>query len=344
MATKLEIMQRMISAIGPNYDTSQGSFLFDAISAVATALEDTYFQLDSFLDKAFLDTSYDSYLERLVGMFGIYRKSATQSTTILTISGVDGTMIPTGSRFYANDIYFSSTTGATISGGVASVAVTCEVAGTQGNIPANSIVNIVNPITGVINITNSSAVNNGTDIETDDLLRSRAYVQIQQPPSSGNINDYRRWCLEVPGVGGVTILPLWNGNGTIKCVIVNSSMRAADTSLLTALQNNVEAKRPIGATVTYVSATELPLNISVKITLAPGFTNQQVTSNITNILTSYLQSIALTTNTISYALIGSQILKVDGVIDYQNLTINGGTSNIAITNTQVAVVGTVNVT
>jgi uncharacterized phage protein gp47/JayE len=114
--------------------------------------------------------------------------------------------------------------------------------------------------------------------------------------------------------------------------------------LITNVTNNVEAKRPIGATVTYVSATELAINVSVDVDLASGYTLAQVQTNITNTLTDYLKSVALKTSSISYAIIGSKILGTAGVVDYRSLTLNSGSANISVANTQVAVVGTVNVT
>jgi uncharacterized phage protein gp47/JayE len=337
-------MTRMFSVIPDSYDKSEGSFIYDAVVAVAIALEDGYLEMDEYLNKAFLDTSYDEYLDRITDQYGVYRKQATYATTILTIYGTDGTIIPSGTRFYSNDVYFSSDSDVTITNGTATVNVTCEVEGTLGNVPANTIVNIEGTISGITSVTNPNPVTNGTNIEDDETLRQRAYDVIQTPSASGNVQDYENWCTEVNGVGGATIIPLWNGNGSVKCVLVNSDMRAADSTLITSVQTSVESKRPIGATVSYVSATELLVNVAVDITLASGYDLTQVMTNITNDLTDYLKSIALTTSSISYAMIGSKILSSAGVLDYQNLTLNGTTSNVSVSNTQVAVVGTVNVT
>ncbi|PEL12660.1 baseplate J/gp47 family protein [Bacillus sp. AFS017336] len=344
MQLKEDIMARMFAAISNDYDKSEGSIIYDAVVAVANAIEDNSIETDNFLDQVFLDTATGDYLDKRAGEFGIYRKTGTLATTNLMISGTNGTVIPAGTRFYANDTYFASTSDVTISSGTASVSVTCEVAGTIGNVPANTIVNAVNSISGVTSITNTSAVTNGTDDESDDSLRARCFAQIQLPSASGNIADYTKWCTEVTGVGAVTVIPIWNGNGTVKCVLVNSNMRAADGTLISAVQANVEAKRPIGATVTYVSATELAINVSVDVDLANGYTLAQVQTNLISSLTDYLKSVALKTSSISYAIIGSKILATPGVIDYRSLTLNSGTANVSVSNTQVAVVGTVNAT
>jgi uncharacterized phage protein gp47/JayE len=341
--TKEEIIERMFSQISNNYDKSEGSFIYDAVVAVATALEDGYIEMDTIIDKAFAETAYDEYLDKRTAELGVYRKQATKATTTITVTGTDGTIIPLGTRFFVDTVYFASTESETISSGTANILVECEEPGMVGNVPANSIVN-AEPILGVMGVTNPNAVTNGTNIETDDELRERYFEKVQTPSTSGNAQHYINWCKEVAGVGDAKVLPLWNGNGTVKCVIINSNKRAADSALITTVTTNVEAQRPIGATVTTVSATELTLNISVDVDLVAGYDLPTVQTSITNTLTGYFKEIAFNTDYVSYALVGSKILDVAGVNDYRNLTLNGGTTNVAIGNTQVAVVGTVNVT
>jgi uncharacterized phage protein gp47/JayE len=341
--TKEEIMERIFSQISNDYDKSEGSFIYDAVSGVAIALEDGYIQMDTIIDKAFAETAFDEYLDKVTNEMGVYRKQATKATTTITVTGTDGTVIPLGTRFFVDSVYFSSTESKTVSSGSASILVECEQSGTIGNVPANSIVN-VEPISGITSVTNPNPVTNGTNVESDDDLRERYFEKVRTPSTSGNSQHYINWCKEVVGVGDAKVLPLWNGNGTVKCVVINSNKRAADASLITLVATNVESQRPIGATVTVVSATELAVNISVDIDLSPGYDLVSLKTAITDSLTNYFKEIAFNMDYVSFALIGSKILEVPGVSDYRNLTLNGGTANITIGNTQVAVVGTVNVT
>jgi uncharacterized phage protein gp47/JayE len=343
MPTKEEIMERMFAQIPNEYDKSEGSIIYDAVVGVATALEDSYIEMETIIDKAFAETAYGEYLDKITAELGVYRKPATKATTTVTVSGTDGTVIPAGTRFFVDSIYFVSTESKTISGTVASVMVECEEAGTIGNVPANSIVNF-EPIAGVTSVTNPDPVTNGTDEETDDELRERYFEKVQTPATSGNAQHYINWCKEVAGVGDAKVFPLWNGNGTVKCVIINSNKRAADASLVSEVADHIELNRPIGADVTVESATELAINVSVEVILIPGYDLPTVQTSLTTVLTDFLKEIAFKTDYVSYALVGSKILEVPGVSDYSNLTLNGGTSNVTIGNTQVAVVGTVNVT
>lgn len=343
MPTKEEIIERMNSQISSDYDKSEGSFIYDAVVGVATALEDGYIEMDSIIDKAFAETAYDEYLDKITAELGVYRKPATKATTTITVTGTNGTIITLGARFFVDSVYFTSTESKTITSGSVSILVECEVTGAIGNVPANSIVNI-EPTQGVNSVTNLNAVTNGTDKESDEELKERYFEKVRTPATSGNAQHYINWCKEVIGVGDAKVLPLWNGNGTVKCVVINSNKRAADSELITSVTSNIEVQRPIGATVTVESAIELPIDISVDVDLSPGYDLISVQTAITETLTTYFKEIAFNTDYVSYALVGSKILDVPGVSDYRNLILNGGTGNVTIGNTEVAVVGTINVT
>ena len=71
---------------------------------------------------------------------------------------------------------------------------------------------------------------------------------------------------------------------------------------------------------------------------------EEMTENIKIAISNYLSGDAIKKSYISYAKIGGCILAVDGVDDYSNLKINGGTSNISIPAGSVPVLGSVVIT
>ena len=46
------------------------------------------------------------------------------------------------------------------------------------------------------------------------------------------------------------VIPLWNGAGTVKIVIVDADNRPADSELISKVKEHIEENRPIGAEVT----------------------------------------------------------------------------------------------
>lgn len=69
----------------------------------------------------------------------------------------------------------------------------------------NEIKSYVISNANVKSITNSKPVEGGADEETDNALRSRYYLRLSMPATSGNKAHYILWALECVGVGGATI-------------------------------------------------------------------------------------------------------------------------------------------
>jgi uncharacterized phage protein gp47/JayE len=58
-------------------------------------------------------------------------------------------------------------------------------------------------------------------------------------------------------------------------------------------------------------------------------------------MTDYLKSLAFIDPIVRYSKIASILLDTPSVLDYSNLTVNGGTANVTIADGSVAVGGTV---
>lgn len=194
---------------------------------------------------------------------------------------------------------------------------------------------------GITAITNENPTTGGANDEDDTSLLNRLLIKVQLPVTSGNINHYKLWALDVSGVGDVKVFPLWAGAGTVKVVIIDSNKQPASTDIVNAVASYIEENRPIGASVTVESAQALNIDITATITRDTNYTLEQVTANVSSKITAYLQSIAFKQNIVSYAWIGSLLLESTGVLDYSNLTVNVGTSNVTIGDEQVAVLGQV---
>ena len=128
------------------------------------------------------------------------------------------------------------------------------------------------------------------------------------------------------------------------CVIViNSDKGVASEELITEVAKHIEENRPVGAKVTVESASPLALNISVNLVLSEGISKETAEERIVESITSYLQKNAFASTYISYAQIGGCILDCDGIADYSDLTINNGTDNIDVGETEVPVLGVITV-
>lgn len=343
--TESVIKQRMLDRITSTIDKLEGSLTNDAISPIAVELTQMYIELDRILELVFAQTSSGDYLEYRAAEFGVSRKQGTNAIGKVTFTGVNDTVIPLGTQARTvENLVFATTIEGTIESGIANVPIEASTIGTTYNIPSATIINLPVSILGVTAVTNADPTSGGTNVETDAELLTRLLVKVQTPTTSGNSNEYKLWALEVDGVGDAKIFPLWNGNGTVKVLLVDSNKTPANATIVDNVATYVESVRPIGATLTVLAATGLNINISVSVTKDSAYTLQQVTDNITAKLTAYLKSIAFKSNYVSYAQMGNAIIDSEGVIDYSSLTINGGTANISVKSEEVAILGAVTIT
>lgn len=341
--SKEVINTRLLSNISDEYDKTEGSFFSDITEAHAIEFAEQNKVSEEILDKSFIDTSYGVYLDRKVIEQGLIRKQATQSTGYVTITGQEGAEIKIGDKVASDTVTYTVQENKTIdSTKNVIVKVESDEFGEKGNCPVGAIKYFPVTIPGVVTVTNAEKFDNGYNAETDDSLRKRYLEKIQTPPTSGNKYHYLNWAKEVTGVGDAKVFPLWNGNGTVKVVIINSNKCGADTNLINAVSTHIEDNRPIGATVTVISAIEKAINITATLTIdANNYTLDQVKTNIQSNVTKYLADISFTETSVSYAKIGSLIIASNGILDYSGLTVNGGTANIQVGAEEVAVIGTI---
>lgn len=348
--TSEELRNSMLENISDEYDKSEGSFFYDVINVLALELEEAYNEQNEILDQGFAETADGEYLDRKVSQQGIYRREATKSTTTVTIQGSEGAAIEEGILVASDVVSFvvKESKAIDVSGEV-SVLVECEEEGTIGNVPAGAIKYFPVTISGLTSVSNPLAVTNGYDGETDEELRDRYYEKVKAPATSGNKYHYQNWAMEVTGVGDVRVIPLWDGNGTVKVVVIDSNKTGADQELVDTVHSYIEENRPIGAAVTTISATEVPIDIEVSLTIdTDNYTMEQVQLNIEENITEYLKEIAFVESYVSHAKLGSIILQSQGVVDYVGLTVNEKTSsdsdpNIKIEDEEVAVLGVITI-
>jgi uncharacterized phage protein gp47/JayE len=332
---KDDIQQRMTAEYEKISDKSaiEGSFSRDLINANSVEFQNAYAEMDLISQAAFSATSWGDYLTMKAAEYGIDRKTATKAIAEVTVHGNKNTVIPAGSLFQTTDAVQFKTDSQTTTddNGDANISVTAVETGKTGNVLANTITKIPMSISGISTVTNVAAAHDGYDEETDDELMERYMLKVRTPATSGNTYHYKQWALSIDGVGAVKIIPLWAGPGTVKVIITDSNHHTASSDLIKAVADYIETVRPIGATVTVVSPAPLAINIKADVT---GTINMVVIKDAIN---TYFSK---ATDTISLVYIGKLLLD-SGLTDYENLTINGDTKAIKLTDEQLPCLGEV---
>jgi uncharacterized phage protein gp47/JayE len=244
--------------------------------------------------------------------------------------------------------------------GSKNVVVSCKVSGIAGNIPDGSEFLLMPNVPGINTITDGGTTVLGIDVESDESLFDRYYYKVTHPDTGGNKYDYTRWVSEVTGTGKCKVIPLWDGNGTVKVVLLGTDYNPASAGLVTEVQEYLdpeskglgEGKAPCGAKVTVVAATQLTINIAATVTYDPAKDQDTVKAAFCASIAAYLKELAFNIDEstgqnlpIAYVKIGALLITTPGVINYDQSTllVNGATSDIIPGASEVAALGTVTI-
>jgi uncharacterized phage protein gp47/JayE len=357
--TEDEIMQRMLNRVPADIDKSEGSFIWDAQAPVAFLLSEAAIWAQQVLQRGFASTAFGEYLDLRAAEHGVTRRPAVAAIGEVKFTGMPGRMVPAGTVVATpadevtgeSSIEYETTASVPLGEQGEGVApIRALVPGRAGVVPAGVIVVLATPISGITAVTNPTATTGGTDIESDESLLERFYARVRSQGTSGNKAQYIQWAGEVPGVGGVQVKPLWQGPGTVGVYLLDADKRAANAEIVAAAQTYIdptqdgqgEGAAPAGPIVTLKAAEEVPINISVQLTLASGASLADVSAQIETGVTSYLKQLAFSDPLVRFTRIAAILLDIPPIIDYSNLTVNGAAdTNLQIDFGQVAVLGTV---
>jgi len=357
------IHRRMLEKAPPGISTKEGDFFWDATRPTAIEkAEVTQLKLQNILRLAFPQTSYGQYLDFLGEMKGVFRHPATPATGTVIFTGQPGTVIPAGFVVLTEAagpspaIEFQTKERVQISEeGTVTVAAECLKSGSIGNVAANTITLLSEPINGIASVTNPEPFTGGTEMEDDDGFRERILAAYDEP-LSGAKKDYIRWAKEVPGVGDVYVIPLWAGPGTVKVLIMDSNGQPANQELIEAVQNHIAPDgnlggglAPIGADVTVDAPEVFEVNIALTIVLKDGYSLEDVMEDLTANIKQFLGTFEINTgdrplDRITVTRLGHVVLSTEGIADYSGLTVNNNDEYIEIPEQEVPILGDVVVT
>ncbi|MGG1556233.1 baseplate J/gp47 family protein [Paenibacillus ferrarius] len=340
------ILRRMLDRIPDDVDKRQGSMIFDALAPAASELAQLYVELDMGLRSVFPQTAVEDHLDDLTEPFGLTRNQATYAIRKGVFAGAAGVPldVPMGSRFSISGVTYAAVS--KIAAG--QFEMRCETLGVVGNQHYGTMLPI-DYIAGLVSATLSDVLIPGAERESDASYRARFFSEVREPTTSGNKADYKKWALEVDGVGGAQVIPLWDGPGTVKVIIMDTNKQPASSTLVDEVQAYIdpnagggEGKAPIGASVTVAAATSVAIEVTGTITLDGSRTPAQVQADFSEALAEYFAGIAFSSDpSVKYAKVGAMLLNVAGVADYSSLLLNGTGSNVSIAAGALAVLGTV---
>jgi uncharacterized phage protein gp47/JayE len=256
-------------------------------------------------------------------------------------------IVPVGTRFSLGDFnYIVTDSGKSY--------LQCETAGAE----PNTVFGTLTPIDDVRGLTVAEitkCVIPGEDDEDVESLRSRYFASMTTQSYGFNAQQYREVVNDMDGVGATRVIPVWNGGGTVKLVILDSEFASPTPALVEQVQEAIDPLEsqgnglglaPIGHTVTVVGAENQPINIACTFEYVDTYNWDIVKDSVYEALDEYFANLSKSWETDSIVVrvshISNALIGVIGIQDVSGITLNGSTENLTIDSDYVPVRGTVN--
>jgi uncharacterized phage protein gp47/JayE len=253
------------------------------------AMQDLYyFQADQ-AREMMPDTAIDN-LPRFAKMWNVPRVQAATASGNIVVTGTNGDAVPSDLVFglAGSTVTYTTTAGATISGGSASLPALASVAGVAGNLAGGTELTLTSPVDGLsslIGTVDSNGISGGLDLQSIDDWRAAILAEIRFEPAGGSQTDYVKWAKEaIPGVALAACPPAACGAGVVSVVVMMgvytpSAIPGASATLtgfvaptteeLGAIQAYIGVygqpggQRPVTANVTVYGGTLNPVNVTL---------------------------------------------------------------------------------
>jgi len=291
------LLNRALSKVPSDIDQRKGSIIYDALAPACYELTLMYLELRNFYHAAFIQTTFDNYLDLKVAEQGLMRQQATRAIKLGRFTNYDGDPMAMflGARFATihptDSIIYTVVRNRKEPG---TYELECEQSGVVGNDYIGNLLPVDN-INGLGSAEMSTLLVPGQNKETDDSLRNRFLNAVNSRAFGGNITQYKKEVGAIEGVGAVQVYPVWRGGGTVKVVILDAGYNTVEQAFIGTVQNLIDPRleglglgtAPIGHKVT-ISTPEVKLvNVEISIALSGDIGENQVKDNIKLALQDY---------------------------------------------------------
>ena len=348
--TEEQLLNRMLGRVDSKYDKREGSIIYDAIAPTALEHKNMYISLDEVLNEAFITTMSLEKLKLKGEELGIPYKNASSTVVKLKTDAEVGI----GKQFTCKEFTFTVTE--KLSDFV--YYAKCDTAGSDANLCIGDVIMTEN----IPNLTEAEIIEvaiEGEDDEETETYRNRLLANSDVERFGGNVSDYKAKVGSINGVGGVKVYSgkEWNGGGTVKVVFTTGSFGVPSQTLIDLVQTTIDPEAnggeglglaPIGHFVTCVGADAATINITTDFTFeSDSYYLEACLDDMKTAIDNYFLELNADWEnqknvTVRVADIISALMSVTGVIDVQNVKLNGSPNNLILDKDSLAIRGTIN--
>lgn len=330
-------------------DTREGSFWQIAVMPTVRRIAMLYDLAGTEVPASgFAVWAWADYLDDHAAVQDIVRLPATRADGIVTFTGTPGTVIATGQIVGVEPVgaddpapeFVVNVGGEIPGGGAIDLAVTASEAGEAGNVGSGAV-SVPGPGLVGVAVSNADPMKGGSEAEADESLRGRV-LNAYTGQGAGNRKDYERWARAWEGVGRATVIPLWNGPGTVKVIVTTVDGQPVSDATVAALQADLDptpargdGQAPVGAHVTVETATALDTTVAADVEFEDGYTldgaggTVALGADITAAVRDYVERVE-SGDEIVIAKVSGLIVNVPGVHDVSGVRLNGNTINLPV--------------
>jgi uncharacterized phage protein gp47/JayE len=243
--------------------------------------------LDWLSRQLFATTSEREYLLLDAAKYGMTPTPATFAEGTVTLTGVDGSVVPAGTVLQRPDgAQYATDEEVTIASGTATAHVIAALAGAAGTLPVGMQLSFESPVSGVQSTATVATSQDGNDEESTEAFRTRFLERLQNPPQGGATTDYIAWAKEVPGVTRVWVVRHEMGVGTVSVRFLreNDADPIPDSAEVAVVQAKLDEEKPVTAMVTALAPVPKLLNLTLAVTPDTSPVRAAVTAELTDML------------------------------------------------------------
>lgn len=350
---------------GSFIDTTIGGFYWDLTQPVLLEIARLWDFASAEVPAAiYVAFSWGENLDDHGETIGVPRKDAAYATGAVTFKGEVGTLIGNGTQVGTAQTdpeveppsYVTTEAGTVPGSGELTLDVKAAEKGSASNVAAGAAEFLLSPTEGINTVENAEAITGGADVETDASYRARLLLELGAAQGAGNVADYKRWALAYPGVGFVTVTPLWSGAGTVLVVITDEENNPVSATVREGLQKELdpvpgkgEGKAPVGAEVTVQTPTGKKVTVEAHLELQAGYSYDgaggtiAIRSDLERVLSEYIDRLAPGEDVLLNKA-ESRFFNVEGVTNFTTVKLNGSAANVVVGSSEVAEMSTVTLT
>lgn len=351
-----EIHQRMMNNLPADIDDMPGGFPYDFTMPAALEKDEFInYHMVRALMIAFPQYAWDEWLDLHGQQVHLERHAPKKASGKVEVTGAPGTLILAGTIFCtpATDIgpaiEFESLEDVEIGKeGVILIPVSAVESGTSSIVPANTVVLMAKSNKNITGVNNPEAITGGTERESNNDFYDRIAAEYQNSMTYlGNDADYERWSKQA-GAGDCIVVPVAEGPGTVKLVLVDGNGQPANEELVQAVYNYIVSPDDRSARLLPTACSKLicvpATTVKVDFTITGLLLDE--TTDIERVKVDFTAAIkAVYTSAKQHSILRYNdvrpiISDIAGVLDFEDFFMEGDTKNIRLGSEEYPETGT----